>query len=159
MEPNPLDPRGDDALVEATGRGDRAAFRTLVERWAPRVRSFLHRALGSRDDAEDLTQETFLRVYRAAPRYQALGHFPAWLFRIAGNLARAQLRRRRLVALVLGEPAERPDEALDALPAPRGFDPERPVHADEIRRAVAAALSRLPVRQRLAVLLRYYEEM
>ena len=160
MEPDtPVDARGDDALVEATGRGDRAAFRILVERWESRVRAFLQRALGSRLDAEDLTQETFLRVYRAAPRYRAAGHFPAWLFRIAGNLARQQLRRRRLVALVLGEPAERPDDVLDALPAPRTFDPESSLRADEIRRAVASALSRLPVRQRLAVLLRYYEEM
>ena len=160
MEPRAAsDARGDDALVEAAGRGDRDAFRTLVERWGPRVGAFLQRTLASRRDAEDLTQETFLRVYRAAPRYRAEGHFPAWLFRIAGNLARQELRRRRLVSLLLGEPAERPEEVFDSMPAPQSFHPESPLRADAIRRAVAAAMSRLPVRQRLAVLLRYYEEM
>lgn len=160
MEPSaPLDKRGDDALVEATSRDDHEAFRVLVERWGPRVRAFLQRALASRRDAEDLTQETFLRVYRGAARYRPEGHFSAWLFRIAGNLARQELRRRKLVALLLGEPAARPEDVFDSIPAPGTFDPESPLRAEEIRRALAWSLSRLPARQRLAVLLRYYEGM
>ena len=149
----------DDALVTAIARGDRDALRVLLERWGPRVRAFLQRTLGSSRDAEDLTQETFLRVYRAAERYRPSGRFPAWLFRIAGNLARRELRRRKLIALVLGEPATRPEEIFASLPASSAFDPESPLRDAEIRRALATALARLPARQRMAVLLRFYEEM
>lgn len=160
MEPSaPLHERGDDALVEAAGRGDREALRVLVERWGPRVLAFLQRALASRRDAEDLAQETFLRVHRAAPRYRAQGRFPAWLFRIAGNLARQELRRRKVVSLLLGEPSSRPEEIFASLPAPPSFAPESALQAEEMRRALAWAMSRLPARQRLAVLLRYYEDM
>jgi len=149
----------DDALVAAIGSGDRDALRLLLERWGPRVRAFLQRTLGSTRDAEDLTQETFVRIYGAAARYRPSGRFPAWLFRIAGNLARRELRRRKLIALVLGEPATRPEEIFASLPASGAFDPESPLRDAEIRRAMAAALARLPERQRMAVLLRFYEEM
>ena len=160
MEPSAtLHGWGDDALVEAAGRGDREALRVLVERWGPRVRAFLQRALASSRDAEDLAQETFLRVHRAAPRYRSQGRFPAWLFRIAGNLARQELRRRKVVFLLLGEPASSPEEVFASLPAPPSFAPESALQAEELRRALAWAVSRLPARQRLAVLLRYYEEM
>ncbi len=149
----------DDALVVAIGRGDRDALRVLLERWGPRVRAFLQRTLGSTRDAEDLTQETFVRVYGAATRYRPSGRFPAWLFRIAGNLARRELRRRKLIALVLGEPDTRPEEIFASLPTSGSFDPESPLRDAEIRRAMASALARLPERQRMAVLLRFYEEM
>jgi RNA polymerase sigma-70 factor (ECF subfamily) len=147
----------DDALVQAAARGDTGAFRALVERWSPRVIAFLTRALGRRADAEDLAQETFLRVYRAAPRYAAEGRFAAWLFRIAGNLARSELRRRKLRGWLLGSTEPEATEALASLPAPRHFDADGPLRDAETRAALAAALVRLPDRQRLAVLLRYYE--
>ena len=160
MDPSvPLHEQGDDALVEAAGRGDREALRILVERWGPRVLAFLQRALASRRDAEDLAQETFLRVHRAAPRYRAQGRFSAWLFRIAGNLARQELRRRKVISLLLGEPASHPEEVFDSLPAPQSLAPESALQAEEVRRALTWAVSRLPARQRLAVLLRYYEDM
>ena len=131
----------DDALVAAIGSGDRDALRLLLERWGPRVRAFLQRTLGSTRDAEDLTQETFVRIYGAAARYRPSGRFPAWLFRIAGNLARRELRRRKLIALVLGEPATRPEEIFASLPASGAFDPESPLRdADLAHIAPGSAL-------------------
>ena len=123
------------------------------------MHAFLRRALASSSDADDLTQETFLRLWRAAPRYRPQGRFAAWLFRIAGNLARQELRRRKLRALLLGEAQWSLEDVVDSLPAPAQFDPESPLRADEIRRALAMALAKLPARQRLAVLLRFYEDM
>jgi RNA polymerase sigma-70 factor (ECF subfamily) len=149
--------RDDDALVAAIAGGDEAALRILVERWSPRVLAFATRALSRRADAEDLTQETFLRVYRAAPRYVAEGRFALWLFRIAGNLVRAELRRRKVRGWLLGASLQDDVEALEALPAPRGFSADAPLQDAETRAALAAALARLPDRQRLAVLLHYYE--
>jgi RNA polymerase sigma-70 factor (ECF subfamily) len=151
-------PDDDDALMGAAAGGDAAAFRLLVDRWSPRVQAFAARALGRRADGEDLAQETFVRVHRAAPRYRAEGRFAAWLFRIAGNLVRQELRRRGLRAWLQGGGAD--DEAvLESLPAPPRFDPDGPLRDAETRAALARALARLPVRQRLAVLLRHFEAL
>ena len=66
--------------MAAVAAGDGRALRTLVERWAPRVEAFAVRALANRDDAQDIVQETFVRVHRAASRYKGGGRFAAWLF-------------------------------------------------------------------------------
>ncbi len=157
MPERPASEPDDDALMAATAGGDAAAFRLLVERWSKRVEAFLGRVLAQRTDAEELTQETFVRVYRAAPRYAGEGRFAAWLFRIAGNLARGELRRRRVRGWFLGTPAVDDDAVLASIPAPSHFSPDGPLQDAETRIALARALARLPERQRLAVLLRHYE--
>jgi RNA polymerase sigma-70 factor (ECF subfamily) len=160
MQPSqPVHEREDDELVIATARGEAGAFRVLVERWSPRILAFLTRALGSRTDAEDLAQETFLRAFRAAHRYRAEGRFASWLFRIAGNLARQEMRRRKVRGFFIGGAAPDDQQALDSLPAPHHFDPEGALHDAETRAAISMAIARLPDRQRLAVLLRYFEGM
>ena len=145
--------------MAATARGDDMAFRVLVERWSPRVLAFLTRALARRDDAEDLAQETFVRLHRAAPRYAPSGRFAPWLFRIAGNLARAELRRRKVRGWLLGRAEPSDAEILASLPAPPHFDPEGPLHDADMRATLARALARLPQRQRLAVLLHHFEDL
>lgn len=149
----------DDTLMAAVAAGDSRALRTLVERWAPRVEAFAVRSLARRDDAQDIVQETFVRVHRAAARYRGGGRFASWLFRIAGNLVRQELRRRRVRGWFGG--ASDPDDAaiLASLPAPKHFDPDSPLRIAERRALLARALARLPERQRMAVLLHYFEEM
>jgi RNA polymerase sigma-70 factor (ECF subfamily) len=86
----------DDVLMARTAQGEEAAFRLLVQRWENDVLAFLIHMLGSREEAEDLVQDTFIKVYRQAGRYRGEGRFRSWLLRIAGNLARSRLRRRRI---------------------------------------------------------------
>lgn len=136
----------DDALMAATARGEEAAFRLLVLRWEVQVRAFLVAMLSSREDAEDLTQDTFVQVFRKAGSYRPAGKFRSWLFRIAGNLARSRLRRRKILSWVPFnadfhepvDPAENPAAALD-----------RRSEEQQVRSAVA----RLPERQRQALVL------
>ncbi len=147
-----MDPRDDDLLMERIAEGDERCFRVLVERWESAVAAFLYRMLGSREEAEDLGQETFLRVYREAGRYRGAGRFRSWLFRIAGNLARSRLRRRRILTWV------GIDAGVSGIPA--GDEPtDRGVERSETRARVRGALARLPARQRQAVVLREYQEM
>lgn len=142
----------DDELIEAAARGDDGAFRLLVERWEQPVFAFLARMVGSREDARDLSQEVFVRVHARARRYESRGQFRSWLLRIAGNLARSWLRRRRIVSWLRFDPI-RHDQA-STWP---GADAQ--IERTETRRAVQAAIARLPQRQRQALILRRYLEL
>jgi RNA polymerase sigma-70 factor, ECF subfamily len=127
--------------------GDTEAFRTLVERWQGRVMGFLTRTLGSGPEAEDIAQETFVRVCQGAATYRHKGRFASWLFRIAGNLARSQIRRRKLIRFIPFDLM-----AHDIPEAPRS---EQEIQRQELRKALTQALGKLPRRQREAFVLRY----
>ena len=144
--------RTDDRLMTDYVRGDENALRILVERWERPVFAFLVRMLGSPEEAEDLCQDTFIRLIKAADRYQPEGKFPSWLFRIAGNQARSRLRRRKILRwLPLSE-----DHDVTASGAP---DPHENLVAGESRKFVQAAVARLPERQRQALILRQFQDM
>jgi RNA polymerase sigma-70 factor (ECF subfamily) len=148
--PVPEDDVTDDDLMAGTARGEEAAFRQLVQRWEGPIFAFLQRMLDSPEDALDLSQETFLRVHAQARRYEPAGRFRGWLFRIAGNLARSWLRRKRTLRWIRFDPARHDQPSSHA-------DAARSLERQETRRQVRDALARLPDRQRQAVLLRRYE--
>src|SRR6266704_6270214 len=92
----------DHALLEGTLAGDEDAFAELVSRYKNQITSYIYRMTNDYDGAVDLAQETFVRVYRAAERYQTSYAFSTYIYRIATNLAITELRkrkRRRLVSL------------------------------------------------------------
>ncbi len=136
----------DDALMAAVARGEEAAFRLLVQHWEREVRAFLIHMLGSVEEAEDLTQDTFIKVFNQAGRYHGEGKFKSWLFRIAGNLARSRLRRRKILSWVSFNPDfhDRPDSQRN---------PAQDLEQNEQRRLVHQALAQLPHRQREALVL------
>jgi RNA polymerase sigma-70 factor (ECF subfamily) len=142
----------DDELMERVADGDEEAARLLVQRWERPVYAFLERMLGSREDAQDLGQETFVRVWTEARRYEASGKFKSWLFKIAGNLARSRLRRRRILSWVPFSPGVHDEASSD-----HGVDAG--IEREEQRQDVRRALARLPERQRRAIVLRNYNEL
>lgn len=143
----------DDALMARVAQGDETALRLLVDRWELPLLGFLTRMLGNPEDARDLAQECFLHVYRHAGRYDARGRFRSWIFRIAGNLSRSRLRRRRIVRWLSLDR----DDGIEEPVAPRTSEADAPHEASELRRAIRASLSRLPERQRMAFSLRRFE--
>ena len=139
----------DDALMRRVAARDAEAFRTLVDRHAARPHRIAWRMLGEAMEAEDVAQESLLRLWQQAPQWRGGGPgVGAWLTRVATNLCLDRLRRRR----PLGSDAipERADESplADAL-----------IEADEARGRVIGALDRLPEAQRAAVVLTHYEEL
>jgi len=135
----------DDALLVATARGDQRAFAALVERHADAIHAYVFRMTGSRADAEDFTQETFLRLWRKAGSYQpGRVKVSTWLHTIAHNLTVDALRRPRAVA---GSLAEDDDTAA------HGTGPFEVHAAREMLDRVERALSGLPAQQRAALLL------
>ncbi len=101
----------DVALLTGIGDGSEEAFNLFFDRWAPRLGRFLLRATGSRETSEDLLHEVFLRVLRAAPRFEPKGSVTAWMFRIGANVLYSDWRRRRaspVVSIETLEPAALP---------------------------------------------------
>ena len=139
----------DADLMARVRAGDREAFTDLVERHKDAVVNYLTRLTGSRDRAEDLGQETFLRLYRSAGGYVEQGYLRAYLFRIATNLVRSEERRERRQRLLLPLLGGEPDRS------------EPSAHAgllrQELQRLLNAAIARLPLRYRVPLVLHEIE--
>jgi RNA polymerase sigma-70 factor (ECF subfamily) len=144
--------RTDDTLMLDYVAGDENALRILVERWERPVFAFLVRMLGSSEEAEDLCQDTFLKLIKAADRYQPTGKFQSWLFRIAGNQARSRLRRRKILRWL---PLT---NECDNATAP-GPDALGKLAAREEQHLVQDAIARLPERQRQTLVLKQYHDL
>ncbi len=85
----------DEQLIARFQQGDVQAFDTLVRRYKDQLLNFVYRFVGNRSDAEDIVQETFLRVYKNKHYYKEIAKFSTWVYTIAGNLAKTELRRRK----------------------------------------------------------------
>ncbi|MFZ5516861.1 MAG: sigma-70 family RNA polymerase sigma factor [Candidatus Zhuqueibacterota bacterium] len=85
----------DEDLIEKFQNGDLYAFDLIVKRYKNQLLNFIYRFLGNAEEAEDLVQETFLRVYRNRRAYQKVAKFSTWIYTIAGNLAKTELRKRK----------------------------------------------------------------
>ena len=142
----------DDELMIRGVQGDEQAYRQLVERWQTPVYAYLVRMLGSPEDAQDLCQETFVRMIRSANKYKPSGQFQSWLFRIAGNQARSRLRRRKVIRWLSFDygSMDPPSSAPDA---------QEEMEREELRAEVRESIARLPERQREALLLKQYQDL
>lgn len=149
----------DVQLMLRVQAGDAFAFAELQGRYTPRVFGYFCRLLRDRAEAEDLTQDVFLRLYRSRLRYQPRARFATWIFHITQNVARNALRSRRrhpCVHLDPEEPANRhlfEDQLVDRCSAPSG-----PLERDELAGVVRAAVAELHARQRTAVELHQFSE-
>lgn len=85
----------DEVLIARFQRGDLQAFDVLVQRYKDQLLNYVFRFVGNRVDAEDIVQETFLRVYKNKHYYKEIAKFSTWIYTIAGNLAKTELRRRK----------------------------------------------------------------
>lgn len=138
----------DAGLMVRLRTGDRDAFTDLVERHKDAVVNYLTRLTGNRDRAEDLAQETFLRLFRSAGSYSEQGLLRAYLFRIATNLVRSEERRERRLRLLLPFLGHRKHAEPTA---PSGL------LRQELHREVASAVAQLPLRYRVPLVLHEIE--
>jgi len=146
----------DAALMARVQAGDLDAFEPLVRRYERRLFGYFLNLVEDPAAAADLAQETFIRVSRAAGRYQESGKFESWLFRIAANLVRSRQRRpdQRLPHVSLEEAPAGTRELAVRGPEAR---PDEATWRAEVREALTGALPRLPLVFREAVLLRDVE--
>jgi len=158
-----MEPDYDDNLVASYLAGDLAAFDKLFERHRRGLFSYLYSMVGSREDVEDLFQETFLRAIAALPRYRARGKFRAWLYKIARNLARDRVRQLMVrgtpvrLGTMSSDDVESRQPVLDlpdGKPSPRNVAVSR-----EKQNWIDRAIETLPAPQREVFVLREYAGM
>jgi len=149
----------DTALVNAYLDGETRGFDVLVERYQTRLLNFVYRIVGDRERAEDLVQEVFVRVYRHLGRFDRSKKFSTWIYTIASNLAKNELRNRARNPLVLftsmtkgWEDEERPLEFEDPLSRPDDLFRKR-----HVRELVESSVAQLPTHHREVFMLREIE--
>jgi RNA polymerase sigma-70 factor (ECF subfamily) len=155
----PLDPT-DEALVRSILSGDRERFELLVERYQTRLVNYLYRMVRNLEEAHDLTQEVFIRVYQALDRYDSQYRFSTWLFRVAQNAAIDVIRKRRIQLVPLTRRTDDGSDATVDLELPDG----QPSALDalqgrELEGSIRSAIDALPWEYRELILLRHYGEL
>jgi len=144
--PDTGDVQDNEALVQQAMAGDETAFAALFDRWYARIHAFSYRIVLDGHAADDAAQETFIRAAKSIRQLKNTATFESWLFRIAANQCRDELRRR-------GSQQRRVDLAREEMPGADNHHADAPV-SDR----VDAALRALPAKQREAVALVYFEE-
>jgi RNA polymerase sigma-70 factor (ECF subfamily) len=147
----------DEVLMTRVKGGDDAAFQALVKRYKNRIIGFVYRTVNSRELAEDIAQEAFLRVFTKSHTFRDGAKFSPWLYRIATNLAINELRRRKRVRFIS---LERPirmqdgDELVRDVEDETGRAPDALAEQQEMRVEIARAIADLPIKYRVAFVLR-----
>ena len=152
------DALSDEEIVARIVRGEADLFPLLVRRYQARIVAHVARVVGSREEALDLSQEIFLKVFQALPRYNAEYKFSTWIFRIASNAGIDFLRKRRIRTVSMDAPP--PGEA-DEAPAARefpaaGLDPYGELRNEERRAKIGREIAALPPEFRELIALRHF---
>lgn len=145
-----MKPEDEKTAVEKAKNGDERAFEALVTQYERLVYAIAFKLLGNGPDAEDATQETFIRVYRSLPSFRGESKFSVWLYRLTNNVCVDMLRRKNVPSVSLS--ADDDDGAI-AIPDAR-FSPESELEKKQLRQAVERALASLPEPYRQALVLR-----
>lgn len=158
-------PELDDELMQRFQKGDESAFNLLVRRHQKPLINFIARYTGDKDNAEDLAQETFIRMFRAANRYKpGRAQFKTWMYFIAKNLCKNEIRNRGRRERYHVNNVVSNDNAIDgnaeeidlivSAPADAAFQPEVALERKELRNTIQKAISELPDQYRLPLVLR-----
>jgi len=149
----------DHELIEATKQGNEAAFAEIVHRYRNPIVNFLYRFLNDYEEAVDLAQETFVRVYFAIDRYHTGFAFSTYIYRIASNLAISEIRRRkrrRLLSLT-GLFQSDHEETAEYQPKDERALPDENIVEDEKSQVIGRAIAALPEKYRVPIILRDVE--
>lgn len=145
----------DNALIARCQKADIAAFNEIVSRYKDKIYRYIYRMTGSAEDAEDLTQEVFVRMYTNIAGFRAEASLSTWLFRIAGNLCTDSFRKNKHARgnVSLDAPMDESDEGASRDVPDMSSEPDRLFGRKELGEQIEAALAKLPTKLRSAVIL------
>ena len=151
--------QNDAETVAAILKGEREQFSDLVKRYQGRLVNYLFRLLRNTEEAQDLAQEVFVKIYLALDRYDPRYKFSTWLFRVAQNAAIDKIRKRRLKLVSMDRPGDRDDESRSwEFPSPDP-SPYRNLRNRERGEAIQEVIDQLPWEYRELIVLRHYGEL
>ena len=159
---NPSAPSGakavsDEQLIAQFQAGELSAFEEIVARYQGQLINFVGRLLNDRNTAEDIVQETFLRVYRNKHRYKEIARFSTWIYTIAGNLARTELRRRKIRNFF--SISQRGETEKDYEIPDTEINVEKSVEGGMVRDLILKEVMQLPVYFREVIILRDLQDL
>lgn len=153
----------DHDLLRALAAGETAAFDVIVDRYKKPITNYITRMIGDYDRALDLCQETLLRVYLNAGRYQFISTFSSWIYKIATNLALNEIRRRKKVRflplLFQSSKDEFSDPKVKEVEDPQAETPLDRMEQSELNKVLNKEIATLPVRYRTPLVLRDVQEL
>lgn len=162
MTSNILASQSDEALMARVALGYHDAFEVLLNRYEDGTITFCHSFVRDHAYAEDLAQETFLRVYRSAKRYKPVARFTTWLYKIAANLCINELKKGKLRKTIsLDEPSGLDPNGTRILEKLAGDQPQplTEVEQNELQRIISRAIDHLPDDQRTTLILVEYHRL
>jgi len=145
------------ALIERARRGDQQAFSRIMDLYRERVMRMALHMVGNREDANDLCQETFVRVYRALDTFDSSRAFTPWLYRIAHNVVYDHFRRKKARPALADNDPERPIEETKA--DRNAANPQDTVISEEVKTRIQAAIQSLPENYRDVVIFRFVDDL
>ena len=151
----------DNELMRRVGSGDKTAFRELVQRNQRIVTGIIYRYTGNHPEVEDLAQDIFLKVYKAAPRYVPRAQFKTWLYKVVAHHCFNYFRTEKRRSFITSYNQSLPEDDNPPLHYPEAQEkqPEHLMQQQELRTALTVALSELPDRQRMALILHRFEDL
>jgi RNA polymerase sigma-70 factor, ECF subfamily len=149
----------DRSLVGRILGGERDLFTTLVQRYEKRIINYVYRITHRYEEAHDLAQEIFVKVYLALDRYDPKYQFSTWLFRIAQNSAIDALRKKSISEVPLARPAEEESSGKEREFADGGVSPYRALKNKQLSSAIDDAVGKLPPDYRELIQLRHFAEL
>lgn len=147
----------DEDLIERFQKGDLYAFDLIVKRYKDQLLNFVYRFVGNQEEAEDIVQETFLRVYRKRKAYKRIAKFSTWIYTIAGNLSRTELRRRKRRKLF--SVTDMGFEDRDYEISDEGYNPENQVEGRLQEEIIQKEINNLSPKFREVIVLRDIQEL
>ena len=150
----------DQELIERVQRGDQEAFRDLVSRYDRQVLSIASTYTHDPDDAQDIYQEVFIRVFKSLAGFQFRSEFSTWLYRITTNVCithATRIKKRTFVSIDEELDQEAPRENVISLEHAKGMSPERHAESRDIDRHIKRALEKLSPQQKLVFTLKHYQ--
>jgi RNA polymerase sigma-70 factor (ECF subfamily) len=147
-----MEPLSDQELIQEVREGKRRAYTELMHRYQERVYWVARRIVGGHEDADDVTQETFVKAYLALGEFRGDSSFFTWLYRIAVNLSLNTIRKRQVLSYL------HESELLGRF-LPSHDDPSERVEQEETATLLERAIAQLPEKQRAVFVLRYHDEL
>ncbi len=154
-----VDNRTDEELMLQFQRGDEACFRVLVDRHKQRIFNLTFRFLNGNQEAEDIAQEVFVKVFSAKDTYKPAAKFTTWLYVVARNTCLQALRKRSSDVSLDERPENRQEGHYSLVADGRQQGPCEAALSAEKQKKIGEALSRLPESQRLVILLKRYDDL